>query len=250
LFFLLLIFVFDSVAQSVVIRGRVVDAESFESLAFVSIQVNEGPEGCISDIDGKFIIRSAFPVQFITLSYMGYEPVKFAVADNKDILIRMQRTAYELSETIIKPGINPAHRIIKEAFANRFINDHEHLPSFRYTSYEKMIFGPESDSIPTIDSISADSSYIRAKEFFDKQHLFIMENIVKRSFLFPEDNYNKVIASRLQMAEGTVKTHLHGIYQILRVNSRAQAILKSRQFQIINGMSLQGVPAIGSQKLN
>jgi DNA-binding NarL/FixJ family response regulator len=49
---------------------------------------------------------------------------------------------------------------------------------------------------------------------------------------------NKVIASRLQMAEGTVKTHLHGIYQILRVNSRAQAILKSRQFQIINGMSL------------
>lgn len=40
---------------------------------------------------------------------------------------------------------------------------------------------------------------------------------------------NKVIARRLGMAEGTVKTHLHGIYQILRVNSRAQAILKSRK---------------------
>jgi DNA-binding NarL/FixJ family response regulator len=45
---------------------------------------------------------------------------------------------------------------------------------------------------------------------------------------------NKVIARRLSIAEGTVKTHLHGIYQILRVNSRAQAILKSRQLQIIN----------------
>lgn len=44
---------------------------------------------------------------------------------------------------------------------------------------------------------------------------------------------NKVIARRLDMAEGTVKTHLHGIYQLLRVNSRAQAILKSRQVQII-----------------
>jgi len=44
---------------------------------------------------------------------------------------------------------------------------------------------------------------------------------------------NKVIATRLGIAEGTVKTHLHGIYQILRVNSRAQAILKSRQFQIL-----------------
>jgi len=44
---------------------------------------------------------------------------------------------------------------------------------------------------------------------------------------------NKVIARRLNIAEGTVKTHLHGIYQILRVNSRAQAILKSRQLHII-----------------
>jgi len=44
---------------------------------------------------------------------------------------------------------------------------------------------------------------------------------------------NKIIARRLDMAEGTVKTHLHGIYQLLRVNSRAQAILKSREIQII-----------------
>ena len=44
---------------------------------------------------------------------------------------------------------------------------------------------------------------------------------------------NKIIARRLEMAEGTVKTHLHGIYQLLRVNSRAQAILKSRQVQIV-----------------
>jgi DNA-binding NarL/FixJ family response regulator len=44
---------------------------------------------------------------------------------------------------------------------------------------------------------------------------------------------NKIIARRLDMAEGTVKTHLHGIYQLLRVSSRAQAILKSRQIQIV-----------------
>ncbi|MEZ5570922.1 MAG: response regulator transcription factor [Halioglobus sp.] len=44
---------------------------------------------------------------------------------------------------------------------------------------------------------------------------------------------NKIIARRLDMAEGTVKTHLHSIYQLLRVSSRAQAILKSRQIQIV-----------------
>jgi DNA-binding NarL/FixJ family response regulator len=41
---------------------------------------------------------------------------------------------------------------------------------------------------------------------------------------------NKIIAKRLDMAEGTVKAHLHSIYQILRVTNRAQAILRAREF--------------------
>jgi len=44
---------------------------------------------------------------------------------------------------------------------------------------------------------------------------------------------NKVIATRLDMAEGTVKAHLHSIYRILRVTNRAQAILRSRELQIL-----------------
>lgn len=43
---------------------------------------------------------------------------------------------------------------------------------------------------------------------------------------------NKVIARRLEMAEGTVKTHLHAIYQLLGVSNRAQAILKSQQLRL------------------
>lgn len=45
---------------------------------------------------------------------------------------------------------------------------------------------------------------------------------------------NKIIARRLDIAEGTVKTHLHAIYQILGVSNRAQAILKSQQLRLIN----------------
>jgi len=45
---------------------------------------------------------------------------------------------------------------------------------------------------------------------------------------------NKVIAKRLNIAEGTVKTHLNGIYRTLRVANRTQAILKSKRLQMIN----------------
>ncbi|MFA5970894.1 MAG: DUF5686 family protein [Lentimicrobiaceae bacterium] len=196
--FLLILVFFQSIAQTSLIKGQVIDFDTRDALAFVNIQVNEGPEGCISDIDGKFIVKSTVPVYKLKLSYIGYESTEFKVEnEGKEILIRLKKTIYQLPGIVIKPGINPAHRIISEAISNRYINDHEHLPSFSYTSYEKMVFGPESDSIPAIDSLAADSSYIKAKAFFKKQHLFITESVVKRSFRFPADNYNKVIASRV-----------------------------------------------------
>jgi DNA-binding NarL/FixJ family response regulator len=43
---------------------------------------------------------------------------------------------------------------------------------------------------------------------------------------------NRIIALRLGIAEGTVKTHLHNIYQMLGVRSRTQAILISQQLQL------------------
>jgi hypothetical protein len=197
-FFLFCIGILQSVAQPVLIKGRVIDYDSRDPLAFVNIRINDGPEGVISDIDGKFTVKTSEPVTKLIFSYIGYEELDYIPEnDAKEVVIRLKKTAYELSEILIKPGINPANRIISEVIANRFINDHERLPSFTYTSYEKMFFGPESDSIPQIDSLAADSSYIRAKDFFNKQHLFIMESVVKRSFRFPSDNYNKVIASRV-----------------------------------------------------
>lgn len=45
---------------------------------------------------------------------------------------------------------------------------------------------------------------------------------------------NKVIADRLSMAEGTVKTHLHSIYQTLNVHNRAQAILRAKQLNLVD----------------
>lgn len=198
LIFSLLLFPLASIAQTTLIKGRIIDFETRDALAFVNIQINDGPEGCISDIDGRFTIQSQKIINKLKISYIGYKPIEVKPEKNGiDLLVRMHKTTFELPETEIKPGINPAHRIIRQVIANRFINDHEHLPSFTYTSYEKTIFGPDSDSIPPIDSLTDVANYLKVKEFFRKQHLFIMESVVNRSFRFPSDNYNKVIASRV-----------------------------------------------------
>lgn len=44
---------------------------------------------------------------------------------------------------------------------------------------------------------------------------------------------NKVIGSRLSMAEGTVKAHLNAIFGELRVRTRVEAILRARQLGLI-----------------
>lgn len=191
-------FLFQTNAQSYQVKGRVVDSETLESLAFVNIQCNKGPDGCISDIDGKFLLQSRLPIATVKASYVGYLPSEITVEPGRDeYVIRLYRTSIELPEVAIKPGINPADRIIATVVENRYMNDHEQLESFQYTSYEKMVFGPENDSIPQIDSLMNDSSYINARDFFKKQHLFLMETINKRRFRFPNDNYTEVIASRV-----------------------------------------------------
>ena len=44
---------------------------------------------------------------------------------------------------------------------------------------------------------------------------------------------NKQVAQRLKISDGTVKIHLHNIYQKLRLNSRVQLVLYARRQEII-----------------
>lgn len=44
---------------------------------------------------------------------------------------------------------------------------------------------------------------------------------------------NKVIAARLEMAEGTAKAHLNAIFRALGVRTRVEAILRARQLGLI-----------------
>jgi hypothetical protein len=68
LLFLFFILIFHTIAQTARITGQVIDSESRDALAFVTIQFNEGPEGCISDIDGRFTVNSSVHVYKLKIS--------------------------------------------------------------------------------------------------------------------------------------------------------------------------------------
>jgi hypothetical protein len=185
-------------AQPRTVSGRVYDAETGEPLAFVNIVVNNGLQGGATDIDGKFRIASGEGIEFLRLTYVGYQPLRYALEGKADgHRVFMKKIPYELREVVVYPGINPAHRIINNVIRNRDLNDPEKLLSFSYTSYEKAIFTLDLDSLRMIDTLLLDTSAREIRRVFDRQDIFIAESVTERKFLYPGRNYENVIATRV-----------------------------------------------------
>ncbi len=187
-----------STAQSVVVKGVVKDKKSKEPLAFVNITTTDGSRGATTDIDGKFKFRINKESCCLKLTYVGYETQEYSIKTSKEFQqIFLKEKAYDLSEVEIFPGINPAHRIIKNVVDNRDLNNPEKLKSFTYTSYDKMIVTLDADSLFLKDTSLLDSSERKMRKFLEKQDIFIMETVTERKYIAPDLNQETVLATRV-----------------------------------------------------
>jgi hypothetical protein len=185
-------------AQNYTINGKVINAKTGEPLAFVNIIANNSNKGTSSDIDGKFTLKNQQPIVSIKLSYVGFETKELIIEDIKtNLIIRLKEKQLQLSEVKIIAGDNPSHRIIRNVLANRDINNPEKQHSFSYTSYNKLVFTSKTDTVAVKSKTINDSTAIKMKDFFEKQHLLMMESVTKRKFLQPDKNYEEVLASRV-----------------------------------------------------
>ncbi len=200
-------------AQTYSCNGKVLDDETRLPLAFVNIVTDQSKIGTATDIDGKFEIHANEPINFIRLSYVGYEPMTFYLnGKSENLKIFLKKTSLELAEVLIVAGENPAHRIIRHVIENRDANDPEKLKSFSYTSYDKMVFTVDTLQIPDIPDLMADStrladtanvvnandsSDIRLKKYLENKDFFMLETVSERKFLSPDRNHQKVVASRI-----------------------------------------------------
>ncbi|MBC34486.1 MAG: hypothetical protein CL663_00365 [Bacteroidetes bacterium] len=208
-FVLFILFALSSVAQIYELKGKVIDSETKEPLAFVNIKINDGKYGGTTDIDGKFNLRSDQKIHLLSFSYIGYEPFAYPVLNDRDVEIKLKSRSVELDEVVILPGVNPAHRIIRNVIANRDQNNPEKLEAFSYTAYDKLVVTSGIDSAAVNKSIlEHDTSFLRAKAFFDEQDIFLMESVVERKFMKPDRNYENVIAQRISGFKDPIFTFL------------------------------------------
>jgi len=201
-FFLLLILIglqpLTSTAQNHKLWGKVIDSKTKKSLAFVNITTQNGQYGCSTDIDGKFQLNIPNNVDSLQLSYVGYKKRNYAISSKKKYLFEMQAQSYLLSEFEIRPGDNPAHRIIKNVVANRDINDPKKLKSYSFTSYDKMIITADIDRSIMVDSAAYENDSLqKISDFIADKDILLMENVVEKKYLAPDRTNEKVVASRV-----------------------------------------------------
>lgn len=128
------------VAQVTTIYGRVIDAKTQEPIAFANIVIQGTAVGTTSDFEGHYELVSNESVDSVVVLFLGYEkrvkPIKIGV--KQELNFQLQPTDFQLEMVDILPGENPAHRILKNVWANQEKNDIRSLSSYQYESYTKV----------------------------------------------------------------------------------------------------------------
>ena len=136
----LFLITFVSYAQNYTITGKVFDIDSKEPLPFVPVLIKGTTVGGTSDFDGKYTIKTDKTGDSIVASYMGYKRSARSIKNrvNQEVNVPMTLEGVNLIEVVIKPGENPAHRIIRNVIANKNKNDKSHLNAYQYETYNKV----------------------------------------------------------------------------------------------------------------
>jgi len=176
------------------ITGKILDAETKEPLAFANFIFNNNQKlYTSSDIDGKFSFASTQELTSLTVTYIGYETQTVKLQKDKTITIYLKASADALDEVVIKPGENPANAIIRKVVANKEKNNPENIPTFKYTSYNKVVYDMKTDGATKNDSLN---KKMKGKLLKDSP-LFMMESVSERKFIAPDNSEEVVIGTKV-----------------------------------------------------
>lgn len=190
--FVSVLFINSSYCQN--IKGKVLDAETKEPLAFANFIFNNNQKlYTSSDIDGKFSFASTQELTTLTVTYIGYETQTVKLQKDKSITIYLKSSADNLDEVVIKSGENPANAIIRKVIANKEKNNPENIPTFKYTSYNKVVYDIKTDGNTKNDSLNRK---MKGKLLKDSP-LFMMESVSERKFIAPDISEEVVIGTKV-----------------------------------------------------
>jgi hypothetical protein len=144
------------------ISGVVVESGTDLPVPFVSVNYKVAGQSkvVVADKAGNFLVPQK-NVTLLNITCLGYIPKQISVAaGTAKIVVELVVDTKWLSEVVITPKNNPAHRIIRRAIKNKDINNHEKYEEYSYRNYVKSIFELVLSSRDSIIDSSKHPSYV------------------------------------------------------------------------------------------
>jgi len=127
-------------AQETVIRGKVTDAGSGDPLPFVNVYFKGTQNGATTDFEGNYLIRTTQAGDSLLAAYVGYRPRAKKVIRGIQQTINFQLTedVVALETVVVRPGENPAFKILSKMVRNKSIHDKRKLSAYEHDAYTKI----------------------------------------------------------------------------------------------------------------
>ena len=181
---------FMSLAQEV-IKGKIVDENSKESLPFVHIISAKAK--AVSDIEGNYrlvIPPSANSSDTVVFSLIGYAKRTITLRDLAESPdMKMEQSALDLAVFTVVAKEDPAYAMIRKAVKRRKENDPEQLPQFRYHSYNKAYIDMDRSDVEIKQELDSTN--------FANAHFMMLESATEVTFKQPNKVKEKVLANRV-----------------------------------------------------
>lgn len=126
-------------AQKTKVSGTVMDKISKEPLPFVNLVFKGNGIGATTDTAGIFRMETEQGADSLIVSLVGYKKQTLFIKRNQSqrIDILLEEDNYNLHEIVIKPGRNPAFRILDQLVEHKKENRTERFPTYSWEEYEK-----------------------------------------------------------------------------------------------------------------
>ena len=140
LFVLLELVGFSTVYSQTKVYGKIIDAETKETLPFVNVVFDKNEMGVASDIDGNYSISTSAHVDSIRAFFLGYDTKVFAVKPGtiQEIDFTMNTSKISLATVVVSASAeDPAILLFKRIVDNKFHNNKE-----KFTMFSDQIITP------------------------------------------------------------------------------------------------------------
>ena len=122
------------------LKGKVIDAETGDPIAFASVFLKGKTSGTTTDFEGNYFFKTSSIGDSLSVSYLGYTTQSKVLTQNPEQTLNFQLwpVAFELGTFVFEAGENPAFEVIRQAVAKRDEYDKRKLDAYQTKNYTKI----------------------------------------------------------------------------------------------------------------